>query len=117
MVSLLPPRLRYSFVVLDYTFVGFFLCFVSRTTGIVRKTGSNIEGHCEGSSPRCDCRVSGMPGSSDETIQHIFLDHIDSLTAWHLRVLGFLGNPSTVLENRVERFDADYPHVLRAIDS
>jgi len=48
-----------------------------------------------------------MPGSPDETIQHIFLDHIDSLTAWHLRVLGFLGNPSAVLENRVESFDAD----------
>ena len=45
-------------------------------------------------------------GAPDETIQQIFLNHVDSLTAWHLRVLAFLGDPSTVLKDRVERLGA-----------
>src|SRR5258707_556352 len=49
---------------------------------------------------------SALAGAPDETIQQIFLNHVDSPTAWRLRVLAFLCDPSTVLKDRVERLGA-----------
>jgi hypothetical protein len=50
----------------------------------------------------------------DETMQQIFLNILDSFTTLHLRVPGFLADPSTVLEDKVVRLDSidSSPHVL-----
>lgn len=36
---------------------------------------------------------AAMPDAPDETKQQIFLEHVDSLTPWHLRILAFFESP------------------------
>jgi hypothetical protein len=36
---------------------------------------------------------AALPGAPDETMQQIFLNHVDNLTPWHLRILAFFDNP------------------------
>ncbi len=36
---------------------------------------------------------AALPGAPDDTLQQIFLNHVDSLTPWHLRVLSFFDDP------------------------
>lgn len=69
---------------------------------------------------RCPVVSAALPNAPDETIQQIFLNHVDTLTAWHLRMLAFFrdpqgwgqqhqityptwtaGSPATVLEHSV----------------
>lgn len=36
---------------------------------------------------------AAMPDAPDETMQQIFLNHVDNLTPWHLRILAFYSGP------------------------
>jgi len=36
---------------------------------------------------------AALPGAPDETMQQIFLNHVDNLTPWHLRILAFFDDP------------------------
>ena len=36
---------------------------------------------------------AALPGAPDETMQQIFLNHVDNLTPWHLRILAFFNDP------------------------
>lgn len=36
---------------------------------------------------------AALPGAPDETMQQIFLNHVDNLTPWHLRILTFFDGP------------------------
>jgi len=36
---------------------------------------------------------AALPNPPDEDIQHMFLNFVDMLTAWHLRILKFFENP------------------------
>ncbi|MGH7519072.1 MAG: hypothetical protein ACREOC_16680 [Gemmatimonadales bacterium] len=46
---------------------------------------------------------SARPGAPEDALQHIFVNFVDELTAWHLRLLSLLGNP-TRLAALYERF-------------
>lgn len=37
---------------------------------------------------------AALPGSPNETMQQIFLNHVDNLTPWHLRILAFFDDPT-----------------------
>jgi hypothetical protein len=62
---------------------------------------------------------AALPGAPDEILQQIFLNLVDSLTAWHLSVLVFVANPRAPLEDRIERLDALAPPTfpIRNIES
>jgi hypothetical protein len=36
---------------------------------------------------------SVLPGAPDDALQQIFLEHVDALTPWHLRILAYFDNP------------------------
>jgi hypothetical protein len=38
---------------------------------------------------------AALPDAPDETKQQIFLEHVDSLTPWHLRILAFFESPES----------------------
>jgi hypothetical protein len=48
---------------------------------------------------------AALPGAPDDTMQQIFLNHVDSLTPWHLRILSFFVDP----RGWGERHSISYP--------
>ena len=37
---------------------------------------------------------AALPDAPDETLQQIFLNHVDSLTPWHMRIVAFFDDPN-----------------------